>query len=94
VTTKKDAAANVYWIAQRIREKLEGDEDADLWVMLLENLAHSLDPKTERYILEPFMRDPKPSVQVKLRRLIEHPATPQPEREAAINALARLRLKR
>ena len=58
--TKKDAAAMIFYVSERIRESQAGDEDAETWI-------------------------------VKLRRLIEHPATPPGEREAAVRALARIR---
>ena len=88
--TKKIAAAHVYYVAQLIRERMGGDEDADIWVLLLEGLAHDLDPQKRRYIEEPYLREPRVARQVKLRRLIDHPATPQFEREAAVRALARV----
>lgn len=87
--TKKDAAAHVFYVAKLIREELEGDDQAEVWITSLEALARDLDPHNDRYRMA-AAREPGVSTRVKLRRLIEHPATPAFEREAAIAALARL----
>jgi len=87
--TKKDAAARLFYLAKLIRESLEGDEEADVWILLIEGTAHDLDPQNPRYI-ESYAREARISRRVKLRRLIEHPTTPANEREAAVLALHRI----
>jgi hypothetical protein len=86
--TKKDAAARLLSVVKLMRDSLAGDEDADLWILLLESIAYDLDVPTYSRLAE-YVEGP--TRKVKLRRLIEHPATPQPEREAALAALGRLR---
>lgn len=90
--TKKEAAARAFFVAYSIREKMGDDEDAAVWIFLLEYLAVDLDPKNLRY-LHAAAEEPQPSVRSKLRRLIEHPTTPLGEREAAVRALNRLETK-
>lgn len=85
--TKKEAAAHVLYVTNLMGEALAGDEDADLWISLLEQVAYDLDAPTYSRLVE--YRE-GPSRRVKLRRLIDHPETPQPERENALRALARL----
>ena|SRR3990167_1401158 len=87
--TKKDAAARLFYVARLIRVELEGDEAADTWAMLIDGIAHDLDPQNPRYV-ETYSRASRIALRVKLRRLIEHPETPQHEREAAVRALYRL----
>lgn len=89
MATKRDAAGRVLYVAKLIRDQLAGDDDAELWILLLEGLAYDLDVPTYSRLYEYRERE-DPSRKVKLRRLIDHPATPQPEREAALAALARL----
>ena len=87
--TKKEAASRAFFVAHLIRERLGDDEDAAVWVLMLEYLAVDLDPQNVRY-LHAAAEEIRPTVRSKLRRLIEHPATPLHEREAAVRALARL----
>lgn len=91
--TKKDAAVQVFYVAKQIRDAMGGDEDADAWVMHLMSVVRDLDPQTERYDVAyaKWLMDDDVSVRTKLRNLIEHPGTPQPEREAALRALDRLK---
>ncbi len=87
MTTKREAAAHVFFVAKLIRAELEGDENAQSWYLLLEHIARTLDPKNPRY--DVYLEDGI-SRRVKIRRLIDHPATPECERMAAILALQRL----
>lgn len=87
--TKADAAVQIFYVSKLIREKLGGDEEADAWSEQLLWTAHGLDPRNERYTLA-LSRETPISKTVKLRRLIDHPGTPQREREAALQALSRL----
>jgi hypothetical protein len=92
--TKKDAAVQVWGVATRLRVLLQGDEDVDFEVLYLLDIACELDPGNRRYIDDrvQWSIDDKPGVRVKLRKLIDHPGTPQPEREAALRALDRLKV--
>lgn len=90
--TKKEAAARAFFVAQSIRKRMGDDEDAAVWIYMLEYLAVDLDPKNLRY-LHAAAEELRPSVRSKLRRLIEHPTTPPGERDAAILALNRLDAK-
>jgi hypothetical protein len=87
--TKRDAASTTYWIAKLIRDTMGDDEDANVWVLLLEGVARNLDPDRARDYS--VLWASKPSKQRLLRNLIEHPDTPSHERDAAVLALHRLR---
>lgn len=90
--TKKEAAFQLINLARSIHGSLAGDEGAEVWVFSLLSLARNLHPGIEQhpsYLKLLFAEDE--STQTKLRRLIEHPATPPIEREAAVAALARVR---
>jgi hypothetical protein len=87
--TKKEAAAHLFFVAKLIREEMEGDDEADMWIMLVESIAHDLDPRNPRYV-ETYLRERRISRRLRIRRLIEHPLTPPHEREAAVRALHRI----
>ena len=96
MTTKRDAAMEALMLARVIHGAMAGDEGADMWVSSLLSLARRLDPsvaykpgKFSDLYFELLTSDGE-SKQTKLRRLIDHPATPAAEREAAVLALDRL----
>jgi hypothetical protein len=87
VTTKRDSARYVMLVAAAIQRTLGGDDAADLWVEELHSIAYGLDVATFSRMAE----YPDEVVRrVKLRNLIDHPETPQAEREQALRALAAL----
>ena len=94
MSTKKDASMETLMIARAIHDRLAGDDEADSWVQWLLSLARSLNPTIgngpESDIYIRLLASGRVSIRVKLRRLIDHPNTPQPEREAALSALERL----
>jgi hypothetical protein len=87
VTTKRDSARHVMLVAAAIQRTLGGDEAADLWVDELHSIAYGLDVPTFGRMAQYAEQT---SRRVKLRNLIDHPETPQPEREQALRALASL----
>ncbi len=92
--TKKDAARQIFGVASRLRRSaVRGDETVDFEVLFLCGLARDLDPSDRRYVEAEveWSIDDAPSVETKLRSLIESPATPTAEREAAVLALERKR---
>lgn len=88
---KRSAAFQVLGVARSIHRTLGGDEDADLWVVLLLWIAEGLDPRVVQHAGYRECLSDGDSLRAKLRRLIEHPTTPAGEREAAVAALARLK---
>jgi hypothetical protein len=90
--TKKDAAIQVWGVARRLRDHAKGDDMIDFEVLFLLGIARELDPMNRRYVEDEvaWSIDDAPSVRVKLRNLIDHPSTPQPEREAALRAMQRM----
>jgi hypothetical protein len=95
--TKKDAARQIFGVASRLRRSpVRGDETVDFEVLFLLSIARDLDPATYRYreAEVDWSIDDAPSVETKLRTLIERPDTPTAEREAAVLALDRRRRKR
>jgi hypothetical protein len=102
MTTKKDAALDLLGLAREIDLALAGDEEADGWVLRILWLIRDLYPGIEarggtvaRVYSELLLGNgERSSRETKIRALIEHPATPGPERENAVRRLAALRSKR
>lgn len=91
MTTKKTAAMEALALARSLRNYAGGDEDIETVVLRLVWLAEGLYPQVRDHpAYGPLVLYEGESRQVKLRRMIEHPATPATEREAAVRALARL----
>lgn len=90
--TKKDAALELLGLGLTIHREAT-DADAAVWIYALLSVARRLDPSIEQHprYSRLLFADTADSKQAKLRRLIEHPATPSAEREAAVSALARIR---
>ncbi len=89
MSTKKDAAAQLIWLAKEMRRELSGDDQIDEWASFLDAIAYGLDRATSDRLMD--YREVPTSRKVRLRNMIEHPATPQPEREAALAVLERMR---
>lgn len=88
---KADAAVHLLGVARSIYSASAGDEEAEVWIMLLLWIAEGLDPKiTRRRAYGEIVSGSVDSRRAKLRRLIEHPGTPTAEREAAVAALHRI----
>jgi hypothetical protein len=91
--TKKDAAVDLLAVAKSIHDGDAPEEDARFWIQWLLGTARALHPMIHEHpwYTKLLLSDGGDSRAVKLRRLIEHPATSAHEREAAVAALARVR---
>lgn len=90
--TKKDAAFEALGLAQAIHNVLDGDEGADIWIVRLLWLAAALYPGIIGHrVYREIVLGGGDTREAKLRRLIDHPETPAPERRAALAALGRVR---
>ncbi len=90
MSTKKDAAAQLIWLAKEMRRELGGDSTVDEWASFLDAIAYGLDRPTADRLMD--YGEVATSRKVRLRNLIEHRSTPQPEREAALAVLERMRV--
>lgn len=89
--TKREAAMHLLGVARSIHRENAGDEDADVWIIQLLWIAQSLDSRITQHDAYVEVLTEGDSRKAKLRRLIDHPATPSTEREAAVAALAKVR---
>lgn len=90
--TKKQTALQLLGLALDVHRAMAGDETADIWIVRLLWLAQGLNPAIVQHPRYLEVLSDGDSLRMKLRRLIEHPETPAGEREAAVAALARVRV--
>jgi hypothetical protein len=91
--TKKSAALDLLALAKSIHDN-STDEDRSFWVTWLLGTARGLNPMIHEHpYYMTLLVDDVETREMKLRRLIEHPDTPTVEREAAVQALQRVRAK-
>ncbi len=91
--TKREIASDVLLLAREIHASDDDYEDIDTWLLRLEWICEDLDPaiRDRRYYTDLLGDRPKSSRRSKLRNLIDHPATGEHERAAALRALHALK---